>query len=173
MRRNQQRPQTWPAAMESLPSLYQADDAVTSGIRPPTAPPEVEEAVSGEVDVASLDPAAAELATASLEEPTLDPPQPPPRGVERRHFERRPFHEAFGMTINGEQLEIEGIDIGRGGLQCAPLPSWARRGDPVLLHLPEPHRQVLGRVAWVRPRSRIETEKVAGIRFSSPLPFLH
>ena len=159
--------------MDSLPSLYEQDDAVTSGIRPPPAPPEADESISGEYDMPSLDPVPDSRAEPSLDEPSYDPPQADVPAIERRMFDRQPLDGEIRLTINGVHVEASGVDIGRGGLQCRPLPHWTRRGDPVLVSLPAPHRQVLGRVAWVRSVSVAEPEKVIGIRFSSPLPFLH
>jgi len=163
----------WSTQLESLPSLYEQDDAVISGIRPPPAPLEVAAAVSGEFSTPSLDPVDATRAETSMEEPSVDPPTHPAPRNERRVFSRQPLDGELELTINGAGVSVLGVDISRGGLQCHPLPHWTRRGDPVLIHLPHPHRQVLGRVAWVRSRSQIESVKIAGIRFSSPLPFLH
>lgn len=174
----------WTTTRGSLPALYSADvqpaepaqatPAASMGATEPSAAPPL--------------PVAAELRSVSddLHDPppsSLDelPAVPEADGPvvsleadvdERRNFPRRDLGEALHVTLSGREIEVQGVDISRGGIRCEPLPYWTRRGDPVLVKLPAPHFHALGRVVWVQPLGGEEDQRIGGIRFTSPLAYL-
>lgn len=112
---------------------------------------------------------------ASTGDPTLPPSEAELEGAsfeERRTHRRRSYQGILRVTINGREFHCKAVDISAGGVCCGPLPSWARRGDPVLVQLYKPAKKILGRVAWRRTIQASKGNVLIGVCFTRPHPAL-
>ncbi len=91
---------------------------------------------------------------------------------ERRAHRRVDFGGVVTVTIAGRTLHVRCLDISDGGMSIEPMPHWTRRGDPVMVRLLEPPKQLLARVAWVRRLGESTDAVKIGVRFTSPKPGL-
>jgi PilZ domain len=109
--------------------------------------------------------------TSRKSDPTLPPAESELPGAsfdDRRGHSRRSYQGILRVTINGREFHCKAVDISAGGICCGPLPSWARRGDPVLVQLYKPAKKILGRVAWRRTISANKGNVLIGVCFTRP-----